>query len=75
MAASSEACVKGEAVVSLVVFLEIFVGSGSLSAAVHELAGGCVKVLSMPGAAFSDVDVASDRDFEMLLDDNPNGGS
>jgi len=40
-----------------------------LSAAIHEIAGGYVKVLSMPGAAFSDVDVTSDRDFELLLDE------
>ena len=50
-------------------FLYMFVGSGSFSAAVHELAGGFIKVLSMPGAGFSDVNVASDRDFEMLLDE------
>jgi len=49
-------------------FLEIFIGSGSLSRAVLQEASDYVEVLSKPGSVFNDVDVSSDCDFEMLLD-------
>ena len=48
--------------------LEIFVGAGGLSIAVHELAAGLTKVISLPGMALSAVDVADDSDFEAILD-------
>ena len=51
-------------------FLEIFIGSGSLSTALHREAGDYVQVLSMPGTSFSSVGVSSDHDFEMLLDES-----
>ena len=51
-------------------FLEIFIGSGILSTALHREAGDYVQVLSMPGTSFSSVDVSSDHDFEMLLDES-----
>ena len=54
---------------SLGKFLEIFIGSGSLSSAIHKEAGDYVQVLSTPGSSFSDVDVSADLDFEMLLDE------
>ena len=59
---------RGGALLAVVVFLEIFFGSGNLSSAVSELAGSLSVVLSLPGSEFCNVNVANDSDFELLLD-------
>ena len=48
------------------VFAEIFVGVGGLSAAMEEIGGDCIQVLTTAGCRLANIDMTCDTDFERI---------